>query len=122
MEIKMMRYSSYVGIHQPKKEAELNFTLCESILKGIELYYLIWYVYNFLIIVGSTKQAGFRSRCTDYKTTKIDKVVFFRDFPSQANSRRPGSFEFEDLGSYESHFYRLITIHMRKQITKFQYV
>ena len=37
---------------------------------GQELYYLNWFIYDFLNIIGSRKQAGLRSKCTDYKPRK----------------------------------------------------
>ena len=43
----------------------------------LDFHYLFWFIYDFVNIIGSRKQAGLHSKCTDYKPTMNDKVVRF---------------------------------------------
>ena len=65
-------YSSLTGFFVPK----LLITEAEDpperpTLNKQELYCLIWYIHDFLNIIGSRKLAGLRSKCTDNKPTKM---------------------------------------------------
>ena len=57
---------------RPKNIKEYNTTLDER-----ELYYLIWFLYDFFKIIGRKKQAGLHLKCTGYVADKNDKVVRF---------------------------------------------
>ena len=58
----------------------------DSTLDGEELYYLIWFIYDFIEYNWEQKQAGLRSKCTDYKSKKWQGSTLLRNSPMQANS------------------------------------